>query len=64
MSKCNLKMSADCYGCAYYGTGDIEGCKLTIAFNKKHPIHTDEEYELYMISNGRKKCHEKCHENN
>lgn len=55
MCNCNLKMSADCYGCAYYGTSDIEGCKLTIAFNKKHPIHTDEEYELYMISNGRKK---------
>lgn len=35
-------------GCGYYGTGDINGCKLTIKFHKKHPNHTDEEYEKYM----------------
>lgn len=55
MGKCNLKMSDNCYGCAYYGTGDVEGCRLTIAFHKSTPNHTDEEYEQYMISNRIKK---------
>lgn len=41
-------MSSDCYGCGYYGTGDIEGCRLTIKFHKEHPDHTNEEYEAYM----------------
>lgn len=49
MTKCNLRMSDNCYGCPYYGTGDVEGCELTIAFHKKHPNHTDEEYEQYML---------------
>lgn len=49
MRHCNLKMSDKCYGCAYYGTGDIDGCKLTIAFHKKYPNHTDEEYKQYML---------------
>ena len=51
MARCNLKMSDNCYGCAYYGIGDVEGCRLTIKFYKKYPNHTDEEYEQYMISN-------------
>ena len=49
MRHCNLEMTNDCYGCVYYGSGDTEGCKLTIAFHKKHPNHTDEEYEKYML---------------
>ena len=49
MGSCNLNCTTNCYGCAYYGTGDIEGCKLTIAFCKKHPNHTDEEYKEYML---------------
>ena len=53
--RCNLECSPDCYGCAYYGTGDIEGCKLTIRFHKEHPVHTDEEYEDFMLNNGRNK---------
>ena len=48
MRNCNLEMSSDCYGCGYYGTGDIEGYRLTIKFHKEHPDHTDEEYETYM----------------
>lgn len=51
MGRCNLKMGDKCYGCPYYGTGDIEGCRLTIAFCKSTPNHTDEEYEQYMVSN-------------
>ncbi len=54
MGRCNLKNSSDCYGCGYYGSGDSEGCKLTIAFHKMKPQHTDEEYRQYMISHGRK----------
>lgn len=50
MGHCNLEISDKCYGCAYYGTGDIDGCKLTIKFCKKYPNHTDEEYEKYMKS--------------
>lgn len=46
-------MDYNCYGCAYYGTGDAEGCRLTIKFHKKYPNHTDEEYEQYMVSNRR-----------
>lgn len=46
-------MSDACYGCPYYGVGDIEGCKLTIEFNKKYPIHTDKEYRKWMLSNNR-----------
>ena len=53
MVMCNLEMSDTCYGCSYYGTGDVEGCKLTIEFYKRHPIHTDEEYKEWMISNNR-----------
>lgn len=53
MATCNLKMSDKCYGCGYYSSGDVEGCKLTIEFRKKHPNHTDEEYKEYMISNKR-----------
>lgn len=53
MAKCNLKMTDACYGCVYYGTGDIEGCKLTIEFHKKHPIHTEEEYREWMLSSDR-----------
>jgi len=55
MRTCNLKMSDECYGCGYYGSGDVEGCMLTIQFHLKHPNHTDEEYEQYMIANNRKK---------
>ena len=55
MAKCNLKMDYNCYGCAYYGNGDAEGCRLTIKFHKKYPNHTDEEYEQYMVSNRRMK---------
>jgi hypothetical protein len=51
MKNCNLEMSSDCYGCGYYGTGDVEGCRLTIKFHKEHPDHTDEEYEAYMKVN-------------
>lgn len=36
MGRCNLEMSDKCYGCGYYGTGDIDGCKLTIEFCKKY----------------------------
>ena len=50
---CNLKMSDECYGCGYYGHGDVEGCMLTIQFYLKHPNHTDEEYEQYMITEKR-----------
>lgn len=49
MGNCNLEMTNDCYGCGYYGSGDVEGCRLTIAFHKKHPNHTDEEYKQYML---------------
>ncbi len=55
MSHCNLKMDDDCYGCGYYGSGDIEGCELTIKFNKKFPNGTDKQYEQYMLSNRRVK---------
>ena len=55
MAKCNLKMSDNCYGCVYYGIGDVEGCQLTITFHKSNPNHTDEEYVQYMISNRIKK---------
>lgn len=55
MGRCNLEISDKCYGCSYYGTGDIEGCKLTIAFHKKHQNHTDEEYEKYMKANDEKR---------
>lgn len=54
MPTCNLKMSEKCYGCPYYGTGDIDGCELTIAFHKKHPQHTNEEYKQYMKSHKRR----------
>lgn len=53
MVTCNLEMNDACYGCPYYGTGDIEGCHLTIEFYKKHPVHTDEEYKEWMINNNR-----------
>lgn len=26
MAHCNLKMDDNCYGCPYYGLGDIDGC--------------------------------------
>lgn len=55
MASCNLKMTDDCYGCIYYGSGDYDGCKLTIEFHKTHTNHTDKEYERYMINKGRKK---------
>jgi hypothetical protein len=48
-------MDDDCYGCPYYGSGDIEGCNLTIKFYKEHPDpeNADEDYKNFMISNGR-----------
>ena len=49
MRHCNLEMTSDCYGCPYYGTGDVEGCKKTVEFHKRYPNHTDEEYEKYML---------------
>lgn len=55
MGKCNLEMTDACYGCGYYGTGDIEGCKLTIDFHKKHLNHTDKEYEQYMLKARKRK---------
>ena len=59
MGNCNLEMTDECYGCGYYGSGDIEGCKLTIAFHKKHPNHTDEEYEQYMLNCRKKNSYER-----
>jgi len=53
MVTCNLEMSDACYGCPYYAVGDVEGCTLTIEFCKKHPVHTDEEYKEFMVSNNR-----------
>lgn len=55
MAHCNLRMDDDCYGCPYYGSGDIEGCNLTIKFYKEHPDpeNADEDYKNFMISNGR-----------
>lgn len=53
MGHCNLRMDDDCYGCPYYGLGDIDGCKLTIKFLKKFPNGNDKQYEQYMLSNGR-----------
>lgn len=50
---CNLEMSDKCYGCVYYGTGDVDGCKLTIEFYNKHHIHTNKEYKNWILSNGR-----------
>ena len=55
MGNCNLEMTDACYGCGYYGTGDIEGCKLTIDFHKKHLNHTDKEYEQYMLKARKRK---------
>lgn len=54
MATCNLKMSDSCYGCSYYGNGDTEGCKLTIAFFKQYPKHTDDEYKQYMLKHNRR----------
>jgi hypothetical protein len=54
MATCNLKMSDSCYGCSYYGNGDTEGCKLTIAFFKQYPKHTDDEYKQYMLNHDRR----------
>ena len=51
---CNLEPSEKCYGCVYWGTGDMEGCKLTTEFRKNNPNSTDEEYEKFMLSKGRK----------
>jgi hypothetical protein len=53
MGHCNLKPTDDCYGCGYWGSGDMDGCELTIAFHRKYPNGTDEEYERYMIEQGR-----------
>lgn len=53
MGHCNLKMDDDCYGCPYYGLGDIDGCKLTIKFHKEFPNGDNKQYEQYMLSNGR-----------
>lgn len=53
MAHCNLKMDDDCYGCPYYGSGDIDGCKLTIQFHRKFPNDDDKQYEQYMLSNRR-----------
>ena len=53
MAHCNLKMDDNCYGCPYYGLGDIDGCNLTIKFHKEFPNGDDKQYEQYMLSNGR-----------
>ena len=53
MAHCNLKMDDNCYGCPYYGSGDIDGCKLTIKFHKEFPNGDDKQYEQYMLSKGR-----------
>lgn len=53
MGHCNLEMTDKCYGCGYYGTGDIDGCELTIKFHKKFPNGDNKQYEQYMLSNGR-----------
>jgi len=50
MAHCNLKMDDNCYG-----SGDIDGCKLTIKFHKEFPNGDDKQYEQYMLSNGRVK---------
>lgn len=52
---CRLEPSEKCYGCGYWGSGDMEGCKLTIEFRKNNPNVTDEEYEKFMLSKSRKK---------
>lgn len=51
---CNLEPSEKCYGCGYWATGDSEGCRLTIEFEKNNPYATSEEYKNYMLSKGRK----------
>ena len=56
MAHCNLKMDDNCYGCPYYGSGDIDGCKLTIKFHEKFPNGDDKQYEQYMLSSGRIKA--------
>ena len=53
MAHCNLEMGDNCYGCPYYSSGDIDGCKLTIKFHRKFPNGDDKQYEQYMLSNGR-----------
>lgn len=53
MGHCNLKLTDACYGCGYYGSGDIDGCRLTINFHKNNPAGNDEDYEKYMIQHGR-----------
>lgn len=50
---CNLEPSEKCYGCIYWGSGDYEGCKITIEFKKNNPTSTAEEYKNYMLSKGR-----------
>lgn len=50
---CNLEPSEKCYGCIYWGSGDYEGCKMTIEFKKNNPTATAEEYKNYMLSKGR-----------
>ena len=54
MAHCNLKPSNDCYGCPYWGTGNVDGCKLTIQFHKLNPNGTEQEYADYMSKHGRK----------
>lgn len=49
----HLKMTDDCYGCAYYGTGDITGCKLTIQYYKEHMEEKGISYAEWMLSQGR-----------
>lgn len=53
MGHCNLKMTDDCYGCAYYGTGDIAGCKLTIQYYKEHMEDKGISYPEWMSSQSR-----------
>jgi len=53
MGHCNLEPTDDCYGCGYWGSGDMDGCELTIEFHKKYPNGTDDEYARYMIEHGR-----------
>ena len=55
MTHCNLEIGDNCYGCPYYGSGDIDGCKLTIKVQKEFPNGDDKQYEKYMLSNGRVK---------
>ena len=54
MARCNLKPTDDCYGCPYWGTGDMEGCELTINFHKFNPDGTAHEYAEYMAKHNRK----------